>query len=384
MDVLMVTELFPPNCSGGGWSTYHLATALEEADGVALTVLAVNQDKVDDEGLEVETASVPRLPNERAYRAIAKEIREREDDYDVVQGQHSLTIPPLASVASPTAGVVRDYWPTCYRTTLRDRWGNNHLDCGTRCVASTTASWHVLSPYKFFNHYNRQRLAKQVDFLATKSDFVGDRLRAHGFENADTVHDFVTDAFTEDVGTEGEGDIIFFGKFTRNKGPQVLVEAIPDVLETYPEQRFTFFGIDENGFREELASRAEKLGIAENTEFLGYLPFEEVKARINGAKATVHPSQWHEPLSRVCIESMALGTPVISTATGGSPEIVEDGRNGLIFSGKEDLVSSLERIQDGEFREELSQGALDTVDRHFSKETVVERWKEIYADLASG
>ncbi|MDY6771002.1 MAG: glycosyltransferase family 4 protein, partial [Candidatus Nanohaloarchaea archaeon] len=94
------------------------------------------------------------------------------------------------------------------------------------------------------------------------------------------------------------------------------------------------------------------------------------------------PSQWHEPLSRVTIESMALGTPVISTPTGGSPEIVKDGENGFIFETREELVDAIGRVQDDKTRNKLGEGAEETIEKEFDQEAIVNRWRDIYTRLS--
>lgn len=381
IDVLMVTETFPPDCGGGGWSTYNLAKALNDTEEVDVDVLAVNQDEVKQEGVEVEQIEVKRFPNELAYYQIYRAIQERRDDYDIIQGQHSLTIPPLGLVDDkPTVGVIRDYWPVCYQTTLRDNWGNNHLECGLKCAVSTIQDFHVFSPYKFSNHYLRKKLTGKVDFLATKSDFVTERLDEGGVKNAETVRDFVPKDFYKSVEPKGEEDIIFFGKLIPNKGPQLLLDAIPEVLNSFPDQEFTIFGL-ETEFGEKLKQRIVEEDLEEKVNFLGKIPFGEVKQRVKGAKATVHPSLWHEPLSRVCIESMSLGTPVISTPTGGSPEIVKEDQTGLLFEDRDELVESLKKIQEEDRQERYSKNAEKEVKTNYNKGKIVDRWKEKYSKL---
>jgi len=364
MRVLIVTEIYPPDCSGGGWSTYNLAKALHETEEVDVKVLAVNQDSVKED-VPVEKIEVKRFPNELAYRQIRKEISERKDDFDVIQGQHSLTIPPLGMIDDKTTvGVIRDYWPICYRTTLRDRFGNNHLKCGLKCATSTVMDFHFFSPYKFFNHYYRQKLTRNVDMLAPRSKFVEERLNEHGFEDTEVMYNFVPDYFAEGVEPEGKGDILFVGKLEKQKGPQLLVEAIPDILEERTDQKFVFLG--EGSLREELEQRIREMGLKDQVEFRGYVSMEEVKSRMKGARSVVSPSLWHEPLSRVVIESQALETPVITTDRGGNGEATEESiePEGI----KENLIAFLNK-------ENLEVG------EPFRKNDIIEDWKQLYTRL---
>lgn len=62
----------------------------------------------------------------------------------------------------------------------------------------------------------------------------------------------------------------------------------------------------------------------------GYLPPDGVRAVLARSAALVVPSVWEEPLGLVVLEAMACGVPVVATAVGGIPEIVQHDRNGLL------------------------------------------------------
>jgi glycosyltransferase involved in cell wall biosynthesis len=63
---------------------------------------------------------------------------------------------------------------------------------------------------------------------------------------------------------------------------------------------------------------------------LGALPQATLFALYRAADVVVVPSTWPEPLSRVLVEAMWLGRPVVATAVGGSPEAVKDGVTGVL------------------------------------------------------
>ncbi len=64
----------------------------------------------------------------------------------------------------------------------------------------------------------------------------------------------------------------------------------------------------------------------------GRLSHEETLEIVGGAIATIQPAIWYEPCGRTIIESYAKGTPVIATATGGSPELINDGESGYLVA----------------------------------------------------
>jgi len=81
--------------------------------------------------------------------------------------------------------------------------------------------------------------------------------------------------------------------------------------------------------RPALEALARELDPAGRVRFLGAQPRETVLELLKGADATLLSSSW-ESFGLVVAESLALGTPVISTAGGAVAELVEDGRNGLL------------------------------------------------------
>ena len=68
-----------------------------------------------------------------------------------------------------------------------------------------------------------------------------------------------------------------------------------------------------------------------NIEWLGNKNSDEVSELMGSAKAVLCPSLWYEAMPRVVIESMAVGTPVIASRLGSYPEMIEDGKSGVLF-----------------------------------------------------
>jgi glycosyltransferase involved in cell wall biosynthesis len=86
--------------------------------------------------------------------------------------------------------------------------------------------------------------------------------------------------------------------------------------------------------RTSLASLCRQLGLEECVSFLGKLPRWTVIERLKGAAATLVPSvPWQgdeEATSIAALESMAVGTPVVASRSGGLAEIIEDGTTGVL------------------------------------------------------
>jgi glycosyltransferase involved in cell wall biosynthesis len=78
-------------------------------------------------------------------------------------------------------------------------------------------------------------------------------------------------------------------------------------------------------------------------EYLGEVTHGEKVELLQNARATLFPIEWEEPFGLVMIESMACGTPVIATRWGAVPEVIEDGRSGIIVDRYTEMPDALER-----------------------------------------
>jgi glycosyltransferase involved in cell wall biosynthesis len=78
-------------------------------------------------------------------------------------------------------------------------------------------------------------------------------------------------------------------------------------------------------------------------EFLGEVTHGHKVELLQDARATLFPIEWEEPFGLVMIESMACGTPVIATRHGAVPEVIVDGKSGIIVDSYRQMADALER-----------------------------------------
>ena len=81
--------------------------------------------------------------------------------------------------------------------------------------------------------------------------------------------------------------------------------------------------------------------LGEDVEYLGETSHVTKVALLQNARATLFPIEWEEPFGLVMIESMACGTPVIATRWGAVPEVIENGRSGIIVDHYLDMVDAI-------------------------------------------
>ena len=78
-------------------------------------------------------------------------------------------------------------------------------------------------------------------------------------------------------------------------------------------------------------------------EYLGEVNHGTKVELLQNARATLFPIEWEEPFGLVMIESMACGTPVIATRHGAVPEVIEDGRSGVVVDTWREIPAALEQ-----------------------------------------
>jgi glycosyltransferase involved in cell wall biosynthesis len=99
------------------------------------------------------------------------------------------------------------------------------------------------------------------------------------------------------------------------------------------------------------------------------------------ATAIVFPSLWPEPLSRVLLEALALGTPVAAMDTGGTREILEGGESGLLVPDAAALPDAVARVVGDEgLRRRLAEGARHRAEA-FSPSALIPRYEAVYRRL---
>lgn len=129
-----------------------------------------------------------------------------------------------------------------------------------------------------------------------------------------------------ELGLSGDTPIIgSVARLVPVKGLRYLVEAMPAILRRCPAAHLVLAGDGDE--RPMLARLGREHGIADRVHLLGFRP--DAAAVTAALNAFVLPSL-NEGQGRVLVTAMALGVPIVATKVGGVPEVVEDGRQGLL------------------------------------------------------
>ncbi len=120
--------------------------------------------------------------------------------------------------------------------------------------------------------------------------------------------------------------VLFAGRMVGQKGPDVLMEAVPRILKEHPHAKFVFVG--DGGMKQQVQDMAHWMGVGHATRFLGHLRGWQLRDLFKAADCICVPSR-NEPFGIVILEAWSAGKPVVASVNGGPSEIVWHDVNGL-------------------------------------------------------
>lgn len=422
MRIGLVADYFPPHAPGGAeWSIDALARSLA-ARGHGIVVITPNYGA---EPLEARDGfTVVRFPFPvkvppgratvawrhfgtplfylRAGVAVARVARAERVELLHIQNKHLLIPGVLAArwvrlpvIATLRDGSIIDAAPMCLHH--GDRMP---ADCGVaklwrECSAEYFELYVARRRRRFLTKLQflvrwldarlKQRFLRRVDAVVAVSQGIADVYRRSGLLDGvarlRVVHTVPpmayvparaeVDAMRRRLGLDDAPVVLFVGKLSPGKGSSDLVAAARRVVPAIPDARFLFVG--------EGALPAEPFLC-----HLGALPNRDVQALYPLADAVAVPSVIPDAFSRVIVEAMAAGRPVVATRVGGTPELVRDGETGLLVErGDPDALAAalIAVLRDRALGDALGAAARCRLDVLSGRGGSVDRLLDVYAEV---
>lgn len=169
----------------------------------------------------------------------------------------------------------------------------------------------------------------------------------------------------------------FIGRLVEQKNPHLFVKA----MNLLPDYKCIVVGGGDQ--EEDVRGLASRLGLMDRMTFLGAVPREQVITTLKGLSCLVMTSRW-EGLPILPLESMLLGTPVVSTPAGGMVEIIEHEKSGLLIDSDcpEDFAAAITSLKDSpETLSAMRRAGIDRVRSDFSEQRMVEKLAAIYSEV---
>lgn len=175
--------------------------------------------------------------------------------------------------------------------------------------------------------------------------------------------------------------ILFAGSIIKRKGYDILIKAFSQIAKSFPDWQLIFAG---NGEINEGKSLSNKLKINSQVQWLGWVNGKAKETAFQEACIYCLASTG-EGFPMGVLDAWAYGIPCIMTPVGGIPDIVTDGKNGLLFPiGNPDILSLKikQLIQDKELRTNISKESDKLVYGIFSLNQVNKSLEQIYDELS--
>ena len=212
--------------------------------------------------------------------------------------------------------------------------------------------------------------------------------------NAVDIEKFSTGGTTdeelkENLGLSGARILGFIGSFYAYEGLDLLLEAMPRMLEKAPDVRVLLVG---GGPQEaQLKQKAEALGMQDRVVFTGRVPHQDVNRYYNLVDVLVYPRQRMRLTELVTplkpLEAMAQGRLFAASDVGGHRELIRDGETGVLFKAEDPQSLAdkvLDLLQSSEKWPALKQAGRHYVENERNWKTSVARYRDVYKSAMGG
>lgn len=411
MNILLTSDVFPPDCGGSGWSTFFLAKALKSS-GVNVKVITFDKNSAEKEikreeyrGVEVikygrdlkENPAMRFVEKKRSLSGFEDAISEiiTKENIQAVHAAHYLSA--LASTEAvrrkgvPLVITVRDYWPVCLYSTMIHE-GKHCAGCTDqnmkKCFVDYNKGYSAISsialPVLKKEMQKRRETLESADMVVFVSRHLENEVRKVIPQIKSVVIPNGVDINYVNSVIRQPADFsitpsytVFIGKMEKYKGTGILSKIIENPKFDSP---VVFVGGGSE--REGMIKLTEKTG--RKAVFLNRVSNDDVLRIMNGAKMLLFPSVWAEPLSRVLLEALAVGLPIVAMASGGTPEIISDGKNSLLGRSEDEFIAkAVSLAADEEQRNIFSRETRKTAAERFNQEKLAGQWLGLYEKIVA-
>lgn len=248
-------------------------------------------------------------------------------------------------------------------------------------------------PVKWMNKFHEKRALSNADALLSVSQFAADTTNAvFGLAKKFTIIPNPIDTRLFQPNNESAQktkSILYFGSLIRKKGLLELPLIFNKVIKDNPDAKLILIGKDVSDIisgnpsiwqmmQELFSDQAKK-----NVEYLGSVPYSEIKQKIQNAALCVFPS-FAEAFPVSWLEAMAMEKPIVASNIGWAKEMVDDGENGfLVHPANHDAfakkINTL--LNDEELCLKMGKSARKKIEASFDLEHIAKKNIEFYKSI---
>ncbi|OGF26049.1 hypothetical protein A2303_04585 [Candidatus Falkowbacteria bacterium RIFOXYB2_FULL_47_14] len=401
MKILLATGIYPPDI--GGPATY-VKTLKEELPkrGIAVKVLAYGETEPED-----EEAGVYRISRKQnvilRYFEYFRQVFKIAGEVDLVYAQDPVSVGLPVSLAcflkrkNYILKIVGDYaWEQGrQRASVKDdldefqkrQYGwKVELWRFIEGVVAKNARL-VITPSVYLKNIARKWGIRddkiRVIYNAVKEVKTADSTRSTGSGRASSPLAASRDELRRKLKLDGYA-ILSAGRLVPWKGFELLIDLMPELLKIAPDFKLVVIG--EGPDKEKLAAKIKNLNLEKNIILTGALPQAELWEYMAAADIFVL-NTGYEGLPHITIEAMQSGLPVITTKSGGNPEVIKNDETGILvdYDNREAIKNAILKLyKDREYARGLSERAKREIGDRFGRERMVAGVLEILKLLGIG
>lgn len=324
------------------------------------------------------------------YRSM---IRKKLMECDIIHGYDYVSLPLIGGLL----GTDRKRIPLVYSCT-----GDYKLRPKNLLKVGTSAWSNIVNPHFIFKGLCPdivfRRLFNGFDMIVSRCDYIAQQLKEDGVDPSKikripvgiNTERYESVTAKSEVGGSSRYDFAYFGWGSALRGVPQLLEAFDEVKKEKRDAKLGIFFLGSH----EIEERALTAVIRRRKDFKSSVslevgPNESMPTTIMSAKAVVLPFQSsfgyaHPPLT--VLESMLLKRTVVTTTIGSMPEIISDGRNGILIEphSVDDLARGMKRTFDDSLRMKIGENAQEDIKRIHNIRTVAGKMVEAYESIAGG
>ena len=282
-----------------------------------------------------------------------------------------------------------------------------------KIVLHMRCEWLALLDYAMID-----RRLRQTDLILGVSNYITDQIRerfpqhaakcATAYTGVDVAQFQPLDNPIPVTGSPADAPrrVVFVSRITPEKGVHVLLQAFIQIAGQFPDLQLELIGGASSLPKDQLVSLSDRQQIIQlerfysgsyletlkamlppslqnRVHFLGNLHYSEVLEHMQQADLLVNPALT-EPFGRSLIEANACGVPIIASRTGGMTELIEPGRNGLLFTPGDagELARAMRNIlENDDLRTRMGRNGRSMVMERFSWESITDQLNDRYLQL---
>ncbi|MDI9624711.1 MAG: glycosyltransferase family 4 protein [Methanothermobacter sp.] len=254
-------------------------------------------------------------------------------------------------------------------------------------------------PLYFYNKFLIRRVLDSTDLVIVPSKYYINESRFLGkykdkitvIPNGINIEDFEIPLEKEECRqklglTRDRNIILFLGNLIQYKGPDILIKAMKLIVEKIPNTELILVG--SGPMERELKRLSKNLNIEEHIMFAGFVGDSFKKALYyKAADIFCLPSTMStESFGIVNLEAMTCGLPIIASKIGGIPDVIKNGKTGLLVPPKNpDALSDaiIRLLEDTELARKMGYNGKKMVEKNYTWDKVAKITERVYEEVVS-